>query len=697
MKRIIILLSVLFGMTFISCGTKDKVEEDAVKPADNSAKIVFIIGDVKIESVTATVKALMDMPLSPGSSIVTGAKSQCNLLIGKDSYISVRENSKLQLDSLVKSVDGLESSSVELKVGKLVVNPKKLMKDESFSVKTPTAVAAVRGTKFVVESETGKQVRVAVVEGKVEMTPRVALLETQAAGDVEETVFEQLQKTVDEQTVIIEANQSATMNTESTEALNKQVESVVQEVKSNPEMADSIKKAIESKSDAESIAVIENITQNIQSMEVEKIDSVDKTVVEDVKDLDVKIEAVKVRQEEQKTKGTLVINLPVETGIVYIDGKRVGRGNVVVSVDGGKVVSLKIEAKGFTTYTEEVSVEAGESKTVEIPLVRSKLLDRIGWSAALSGTARGDMVFYGSSVITTTSSGAVVSMTKQGVVQWRAQLNGGFDSAPAVADGCVYVVTKKETVYGLSVDSGKVLWSGKIDGSVVFGSSPRVVDDNIIIATSSGNIYSFNKNGSETWKTDISTGVYSSPTIAKDYAYVGGDNQTLYKISLDDGSIEWKSRLEGRFVSAAPVISGDSIYIGTFKGMFYSLTVKRGKINWKVKTSGAIVSSAVVVKGKVLVGTKDGSLYAFNNSDGTQSWMFKAGAPITAEVAYNGSGLYLLAGGTVYALNPESGNQDWSFPLGSSAVSIIADSNMLYVSSGGSVSSVRIDLRDVVR
>ncbi|MGL4368474.1 MAG: FecR family protein [Spirochaetota bacterium] len=173
MKKFIIPIFCTLIAIPIGCGKKD--QNSANENQQNSARIVFSVGSVSIESAAGKEAAKPEMLLSNGITVVTGEKSQCNILIGESSYVSIKENSILLIESLLKKTGGIEDNSVDLKVGRLVVNPKKLLKDESFRVKTQTAVAAVRGTKFVVDSSAGSDVKISVVEGKVEMKPRVAV------------------------------------------------------------------------------------------------------------------------------------------------------------------------------------------------------------------------------------------------------------------------------------------------------------------------------------------------------------------------------------------------------------------------------------------------------------------------------------------------------------------------------------------
>jgi hypothetical protein len=72
----------------------------------------------------------------------------------------------------------LENTTLGLDVGKMLCKPKKLMKQESFLVKTPTAVAGVRGTKFTVEADAMKTTRIKVYDGRVKVIKRVDKLES---------------------------------------------------------------------------------------------------------------------------------------------------------------------------------------------------------------------------------------------------------------------------------------------------------------------------------------------------------------------------------------------------------------------------------------------------------------------------------------------------------------------------------------
>ncbi len=140
------------------------------KAADEYATVMFFIGDVKINDASIDIGAI----IKENDRLVTAGQSSCDLKIG-DSIIRIKENSKVLISQLMRK-GAVENTALGLDVGKMLCKPKKLMKEESFLVKTPTAVAGVRGTKFTVEADTMKTTRIKVYDGRVKVIKRVEKL-----------------------------------------------------------------------------------------------------------------------------------------------------------------------------------------------------------------------------------------------------------------------------------------------------------------------------------------------------------------------------------------------------------------------------------------------------------------------------------------------------------------------------------------
>jgi hypothetical protein len=159
-------VSVLIWCTIIafsySC-SKEKVDEYAM--------ITFMIGDVKKNNLSVGIGDI----IKEKDVILTAEDSFCDVKIGS-SIIRIKEKSRVIVSNLLRS-NNLESTELGLNVGKMLCKPKKLLKSESFVVKTPTAVAGVRGTKFTVEADKMRTTRIKVFDGKVKVAKRIKQFE----------------------------------------------------------------------------------------------------------------------------------------------------------------------------------------------------------------------------------------------------------------------------------------------------------------------------------------------------------------------------------------------------------------------------------------------------------------------------------------------------------------------------------------
>ena len=127
------------------------------------ARIAAVSGDVVVRSIEGGAEASAEagMPLEEGDQVVVSADSSAEVALDGGNLITVRENSEFKIEKTAKA-----DASFFLQVGSLLAKIQKLG-ERRLRVRTPTAVAAVRGTEFGVEID-GENSHVGVFdEGKV--------------------------------------------------------------------------------------------------------------------------------------------------------------------------------------------------------------------------------------------------------------------------------------------------------------------------------------------------------------------------------------------------------------------------------------------------------------------------------------------------------------------------------------------------
>ncbi len=118
----------------------------------NFGKIDFLIGKVSVKQISGkTVGAKLNMKIYVGDKVQTAKNSSAQVVIGKNIKVRIAANSEFELKKDEINQANERDTVLGLNFGKIWASVNKLKKDEKFSVETPTAVAGVRGTIFVVK------------------------------------------------------------------------------------------------------------------------------------------------------------------------------------------------------------------------------------------------------------------------------------------------------------------------------------------------------------------------------------------------------------------------------------------------------------------------------------------------------------------------------------------------------------------
>ncbi len=128
--------------------------------------------------------ALKGRPVAEGDSIKTGAGAWCEILFKEGSFIKLEENSEAAAESLKASAQERVFSFSFLKGKALWMAAKFKGKVTSkFSVRTPRAVCAVRGTDFSMIVSSSGETTVGLFEGKVALSGDKEEKELLAGGE----------------------------------------------------------------------------------------------------------------------------------------------------------------------------------------------------------------------------------------------------------------------------------------------------------------------------------------------------------------------------------------------------------------------------------------------------------------------------------------------------------------------------------
>jgi len=138
-------------------------------------KITFPLNRVFVipEGSSELKMAHFNMDVFPGDKIETKRESRCEITMANGDVVRIDENSIYTLEEVKASEKTIQASSF-LNVGRLWATIRKIFTEDDYvTVKSPTAVIAVRGTIYRLDVDEDSSTTLRVYDGEVEVTPAV--------------------------------------------------------------------------------------------------------------------------------------------------------------------------------------------------------------------------------------------------------------------------------------------------------------------------------------------------------------------------------------------------------------------------------------------------------------------------------------------------------------------------------------------
>ncbi|MCT8332789.1 lipoprotein LipL45 [Leptospira sp. 85282-16] len=339
-----------------------EVSEAPKKPADLSAVVVFAVGDSKIQHADQTEeKAQLGALLKSGDNVVTGDNGKVDIQFADGSSIRISPKSAIDFAKLSQDSSGTTDTQIALVSGKVFAKVNKAKKEDNFTVVTPTAIAGVRGTSFIVEAAEGKPAKVKVVEGAVAFAPRVPALEKLSSEEISGNAdLKKLQESLAKAEVILEKDQASTQSAKSAD-LAKSADIQTLDLNKAFKTAEKEKLVVETakltKNEEQEIKTIvtvdkktaEEIAKLSESAQTEKLDELKKQEI-DAKRQAIETEVAKRQEDEKKKFEESLANQPKEfkskkdivnyyeriEKIVLVDGKTVI--GAIINQENGQLI-----------------------------------------------------------------------------------------------------------------------------------------------------------------------------------------------------------------------------------------------------------------------------------------------------------------------------------------------------------------------
>jgi len=168
---------------------------------------------------------------------------------------------------------------------------------------------------------------------------------------------------------------------------------------------------------------------------------------------------------------------------------------------------------------------------------------------------------------------------------WTATVgkSGDYFLAPAISDGKVYAAANDGNLSAIDVNSGKVVWSKKIDADVSAGVGADIAT--VAVASANGMLFAFDAaTGKERWRAKLSTEVLTAPAVGSGVVVVRSMDNKISAYDVETGNRRWivQRTAPALVLRAAPgiVISEGIAFVALPAGRLLALSAVTGVARW---------------------------------------------------------------------------------------------------------------------
>jgi outer membrane protein assembly factor BamB len=290
------------------------------------------------------------------------------------------------------------------------------------------------------------------------------------------------------------------------------------------------------------------------------------------------------------------------------------------------------------------------------------------------------------------SSAMPINSRVQGDILWRFETNSTLGSAPAVAQGKVFLTTGDKRLFALDERTGALVWERNLPA--LTSASPTLTDDLVYLTLRDGQVIALDvMNGAIRWTFQSPNLFSASAVIHRGVVYAASWGGTVHALDAVSGLELWTFQTEGRIV--APLAFAENLMaVAIDDGLVHIIdTVDAGK-RLTYSTGFIVLESPVFTHDRVLVSTAKGRIAAIDPSKieypferGLRYWRqqlfiwglqphppipkghvwgrkLAGNVELSSPAVANGVAFVASADGQVHALNVTDGDSLWTYDAG---------------------------------
>jgi len=273
-------------------------------------------------------------------------------------------------------------------------------------------------------------------------------------------------------------------------------------------------------------------------------------------------------------------------------------------------------------------------------------------------TIAGSLVIAADTVFIPDSTGHLTALDlKAGEKRWQYKSPGGFETAPLVFDGRIYIGDTDGFFHCVDAATGQKIWAidtaTPIHASANVAPAPDGKGHVLIFGNDGADILALSTDGKKVWEAKGGDRINACPAVApaspafgSGVALITGCDARLLAVDVTTGREAFVVDLGGP-APGSPAVATDRIIVGTGEGDVQAIDPKTRKQIWKydqVNQGGSLFYSSPAIDekaGVVVIGCRDRQVHAIDLATGKRAWAFVTRGDVDASPVISAGRVYV--------------------------------------------------------
>jgi outer membrane protein assembly factor BamB len=168
-------------------------------------------------------------------------------------------------------------------------------------------------------------------------------------------------------------------------------------------------------------------------------------------------------------------------------------------------------------------------------------------------------------------------------VNWQASIGKAVPGfAPAILPDAIYAASTDGSIVRLDPANGRTVWRTSAGKTLSAGVGADA--STVVVGTDKGEVFAFDAQGKEKWKTRVSTEVVAPPRVADGIVAVLAGDGSVHALNASDGSKKWVNQRISPALTvrnyAGMVSTRGGLFVGTAGGHLLALDIMSGIVGW---------------------------------------------------------------------------------------------------------------------